>query len=187
MTIDNDKMQQLWDREQIRQVIYRERRGADRADPELRKTCFHADAVVNNGLFSGPASEYIAWAMTDDNPTFEITTHLVGNILIELDGDEARSESYLLAVHVDHDAAGEYHDLMGTRYFDRHRRDGDDWKILDRLVIIDWKLRQRTDSTVPEFGQNVTFTRGVRGSADVTAQAGFATRHTVAPAEPTRG
>jgi hypothetical protein len=182
MTIDNDKVQQLWDREQIRQVIYRERRGADRADAELRKTCFHADAVVNNGLFSGPASEYIAWAMTDDNPSFQITTHLVGNILIELDGDEARSESYLLAVHVGHDASGEYHDLMGTRYFDRHRRDDGDWKIVDRLVIIDWKLRQRTDTAVPDFGANVEFTHGVRGSADVTVQAGFATRFPVTSA-----
>src|SRR4051812_19498555 len=98
-----DVIQQLWDRDSIQQVIYRERRGADRADIELRKICFHADAVVNNGLFNGPASEYLAFQMSDNNPSFQITTHLVGNILIELDGDSARSESYLLAVHVDHD------------------------------------------------------------------------------------
>jgi hypothetical protein len=170
-----NEVQELLDRDAIREVIYRERRAADRANAKLRLSLFHDDAVVLQGMFNGPASEYVSWAMSDKFPPFLITQHLVGNILVELDGSSARTEAYLLAVHLSEDADGEYVELMGIRYFDRFARRASVWKILERQVVVDWKFDQRSDPDVPDFAKGTAFLRGARGVEDVTHQAGFVT------------
>jgi hypothetical protein len=59
--------------------------------------------------------------------------------LIEVDGDVARSESYLVAYHrVEHDGR-EFDSLLGARYVDRFERRSGEWRIAQRSVIVDWE------------------------------------------------
>ena len=174
-TTDRQLLGDLADREQIRQLLYRMSRAIDRHDMDLRASVWHDDSIDNHGIFDGTMADYTAWLLTDQSPLsqFDQTQHMLGNILIELDGDVADTESYLLATHVMHDDAGEYFDIMGCRYFDRlERRDGE-WRIAVRQVLVDWRTALRVDETCPPFPGFEKFLRGQRGPGDFTREAGF--------------
>lgn len=172
---DRRLLQELADREQIREVLYRMSRAIDRHDMDLRASVWHPDATDNHGIFDGSVADYTAWLVSDQSPAskFDHTQHMLGNILIELDGDVADTESYLLATHVMHDDAGEYFDIMGCRYFDRLERRNGEWRIAVRQVLVDWRTAARADETCPPFPGFEHFLRGQRGPGDFSRQAGF--------------
>lgn len=87
-------------KEQIRDAIYRYCRGEDRLDGELSESLWHSDGTARYGyngeIFDGPANR---WAQTAHAglANFTGSSHQVANILIEVDGDQAVSESYVTA------------------------------------------------------------------------------------------
>jgi hypothetical protein len=136
---------ELADREAIRDCMTRYARATDRCDQELLRSVFWPDAVTDyEGVFSGPVTEYFkqSASMTEH---MEHTAHLLGNMLIEIDGDFAKAESYVLAFHR---LPGEVqpHDLLlGARYLDTFEKRNDVWRILKRTLICDW-FREFPDS-----------------------------------------
>jgi hypothetical protein len=72
---------------------------------------------------------------------FKSMFHLVGNELIELDGDSAAHEAYFVGCHrYDDEKSGQEMDMFfGGRYLARfERRDGGPWLIANRTVVHDW-------------------------------------------------
>jgi hypothetical protein len=68
--------------------------------------------------------------------------HNIGNILIELRGDQAAVESYFQAWQADRDAQGQPQEtFLCGRYVDRFERRGLEWRVADRTVVYDW-IRQ---------------------------------------------
>jgi ketosteroid isomerase-like protein len=129
---------QLLDEAAIRRVHLDYCRGIDRRDWDLVASCYHADAIDYHGPFVGGVKEFIEWG-TEALAAVETTTHFVGNQLIDVDGDVARHEAYVLAFHrIKGDRDNPAVDwVVNVRYLDRmERRDGE-WKIADRLVIHD--------------------------------------------------
>ena len=83
---------------EIQEVIYKLARGIDRCDEKLLKECFHEGATDDHGQFKGTAEEFITWVIPVLK-TMEATQHCICNILIDLKGEKAKTESYFLAFH----------------------------------------------------------------------------------------
>lgn len=128
----------LEDKQEIAEVVLRYCRGVDRLDFDLIRSCYHDDGVDHHTGFDGDADSYVAW-LKGGLPRLGGTMHMVGNQLIEVDGDLARSETYGTAHHW-----GEPYDdvtrnfTSGFRYVDRmERRDGQ-WRIAERWAVREW-------------------------------------------------
>src|SRR5205085_6800983 len=68
-------------------------------------------------------------------------SHLLGQSLIRIDGDEAAAETYFLAVQRRRDAAGApYCEQLGGRYVDRLERRNGSWRIKHRTAVRDWSI-----------------------------------------------
>ncbi|HET9868626.1 MAG TPA: nuclear transport factor 2 family protein, partial [Nitrospira sp.] len=85
--------------EAIRDCIYRVCRGTDRVDPDLLRSAFHADAVIHFGkIYDGDVESWIPTAIQHQASQSQ-RQHMVGNITIRVEGDEAFAESYELDRH----------------------------------------------------------------------------------------
>ncbi len=130
---------ELRSREDIREVLYRYARGIDRKDAEEVKRSFWPDSRVNFGIYQGSGQEFaslIGGWFTDGG--VDITAHLIGNIIIVLNGDIASTESYLHAAHRVRRGGETIDCFVGARYQDRFERRNNEWKIAERVLIYDW-------------------------------------------------
>jgi SnoaL-like domain len=118
---------------EIRNVQERYCRGIDRADPDILRTVYWADARDDHGAFSGDREEYIQWVMPVVQERFRQIQHVLGQTYIELDGDTAYSETYFVQHALRPD--GVAYSSPG-RYVDRlERRDGE-WRVADRVALM---------------------------------------------------
>ena len=125
------------DKQALLDVIFRYCRGIDRRDPELLRSAYHPDAIDDHGgLFCGGVEEFIAQVPIHLKP-FSVTTHMVGNALFEIDGDDAFGETYVLATHIPIDDPLNPVVVSG-RYLDHFQRRDGEWRILKRSTVGDW-------------------------------------------------
>src|ERR671913_2394475 len=123
-------------REAIRDVLYLYARGADRADAELFKSCYHPDAIDCHWFWNGNAHEFADWVMPllRQLPNSQ---HSITNPVIELDGDRAFVESQWYVLHrVPLDEERFVDQQVEGRYLDVFERRGGAWKILHRRARI---------------------------------------------------
>lgn len=132
------RVDELSSKEAIRECIYRVDRGVDRIDVELLRTAFHADAQVQwLSPAPVPVSEWLGIFPEIQTKTRR-AQHLIGNVLIDLNGDTANVEAYELARHLTN-MGEEWKDLVySARYLDTFTRRDGEWKIQSRLKIMDW-------------------------------------------------
>ena len=159
-------------REEIRDVLYRYCRATDRRDWETLRACYHDDAYDDHGSLVGPIDEFIRISKPFADRV-AATMHFMGNVLIELDGDVARVESYVIAYHViEADDGTSKHDNWGIRYVDRfERRDGE--------------LADRPPRRGPRAAQHARRPRGPGPALDAGIL-GLARRDRPAPLDPRR-
>jgi hypothetical protein len=127
----------IQDREAILDCLYRYSRGLDRHDAEALFSVYHADAIDDHGSFLGPPDEFVPWAHALHEKGWVAHTHFISNPRIELDGDIAHVESYVLFVLRRTDGAGV--DLGGGRYLDRFERRDGEWRIAARKHVVEWR------------------------------------------------
>ena len=97
---------------------------------ELLESVFHENSAHHHGEYEGSSSKFCDFAF-DILSEMEFTQHHVGNILIDLDGDKAWSESYWTAYHrmakgkesdmgflAEHDVSIDEDVFVGGRYID---------------------------------------------------------------------
>jgi ketosteroid isomerase-like protein len=153
---------ELADRESIRQCIYRYCRAIDRCDFDLLATAYWPDATEHHDPFHGTIADFIQFTR-DTLLAMDQTSHMVANILIDIDGVTAHVESYVRAYHRLTRDDGTKHDLVtASRYIDVMKRRGDEWRIFARTVVRDW-YRDYPDSadwSADVFGR--PFAPGVR-------------------------
>lgn len=130
---ESDLLHEHMTKQQITQVIYRYCRGMDRMDRELTLSCWHSGGTDDHApLYKGSAQGFLEW-LWPVHAQMLGTRHVVSNILIELDGDRAVTESYWnvqLRLLVD----GVPKDIMGAgRYVDN-------FECIDKV----WAIRHRT-------------------------------------------
>lgn len=138
MSISEARLEAALSKLEIQDVMMRYARGVDRADEELLKSCYHEDAHEEHGpAYSGPAHAYIEGAVGRIRQMGSMA-HYVCNIHIELDGDTARVESYVLT-YVRFEKDGQDWDTFtGGRTCDRFERRDGEWKIAHRKITFDW-------------------------------------------------
>jgi hypothetical protein len=159
---DND-LQSLLDRQAITDVILRFCRGVDRKDEELLLTCYHPGARDSHGIFDGPGHEYVVY-LRPVLASFDTIQHVIGNVLIELDGDVAWVESYVTAYHIQTAEDGTPTQLtVSGRYVDRFERRNGEWRIADRQFLADWS---RVDPAIQEWVGDDIGSPFVSGTSD---------------------
>ncbi len=136
---------ELADREAIRECMYRYSRGVDRLDAEMIRSAYWPDCTDNHMSFTGNAEEFIAWAFPIMG-SMDQTMHIIGNILMRIEGDKADVESYFYGIHRINLPDGGKSDVIGAgRYVDNFEKRDDEWRIARRVVVTDW-FRQYPDS-----------------------------------------
>jgi hypothetical protein len=124
--------------EEIRGRIYAYARAVDRLDRRLLEEQFWPNARVDYGVFyQGPVACFFANAMRFQGAMRD-TQHVVGNVTIDVTGDNARAESYVHAQHVLVDGENLVQLMVGARYLDRFERRASAWKISHRTEVMDW-------------------------------------------------
>lgn len=133
-----DALQQLLDREAIRECMFRYCRGIDRQDEAALRSAYWPDATDRHGPFDGKASDFIDYAMKRLKSS-DRSIHHVTNMSIQLAGAQAAVETYWLALQREPDASGTLQEVfMSGRYVDRFEKRGDAWRIAARTVMYDW-------------------------------------------------
>lgn len=138
-------LNELADREAIRECLYRYSRGVDRLDADMIRSAYWPDCVDNHMSFTGNAEEFIEWSFPIMG-SMDQTMHIIGNVLMTIRGNEADVEAYFYGIHRINTPEGGKSDVIGAgRYVDNFEKRGDEWRIAKRLVVTDW-FRQYPDS-----------------------------------------
>jgi hypothetical protein len=132
-------LQELLDKQAIRDVLSRYCRGLDRMDKEMvRRVWWAGGTAFYDGIFEGTGHEFVDWVWEAHAP-MERHSHQITNVLTEVAGDRATSESYVTVVlWTLPDEAGAQTEIVGRgRYLDRWgKRDGI-WAIEHRVHLLD--------------------------------------------------
>ena len=133
-----DTLQDLIDRQAITDLIYRYCRSVDRLDIPLGHSIWHENGVADYGAVYQGAGKGVIDHICAQHRKALAHSHQVSNILIDLDGDRAGSESYFTAsIRVMSGKQLRQISVWG-RYIDRwSRRDGR-WGLDKRIAIRDF-------------------------------------------------
>jgi len=135
-------LQQLLDREAIRDCLYRFCRGIDRIDEGALRSAYWPDGTGRHGAFVGGGTAFIEATLANLRRAGARTNHLLGNILIDLRGDVAGVESYFRTTLGGVDSEGKpLETLLSGRYVDRFERRHGEWRVAHRTVVYDWVHR----------------------------------------------
>lgn len=132
-------LQVLLDKNEITELLTRYLRSIDRGDIATLRACYLPGATEEHGgIYSGTAQGYIDTIEDALRHPRAVGTHALTNVLVDVDGDRARSEHYVLAL-TRLKADGVVSDsLVATRIVDDlARRDGR-WGIARRRLRFDW-------------------------------------------------
>jgi hypothetical protein len=162
------RIQELRDKQTIKEALYRYCRGVDRLDPELIRSCYYPDATDDHGTYQGDRDGFVRHA-GDGLATMLGTMHFIGNVLVDVQDTVAYSESYCVAYHrMPSRKMGEAEHLVACRYVDRFERRAEmPWKLGDRTVAYEWS-RIDPVGQQDEFGPS--FQRGQRNKSDLIYQ-----------------
>jgi hypothetical protein len=136
-------LEELADRESIRDVLARYCRGIDRLDEDLLRSVYHPDAIDDHGGYVGGVDGFVEWAFSKMAGR-EYGQHSLGTVIIDLDGDVAFTESYFTSSSVARQKGDSPRMLsvLSGRFVDRFERRDGIWRIARRIVVKD--LRQQS-------------------------------------------
>jgi hypothetical protein len=143
----------LLERDRIRTCIVHLAQGEDRRDAARISASYWPDSETDCGVFKGSFDEYLAWVVPGADAITN-TQHVLGQSVIELDGETAKVETHVISYHRVDMGAGEQDTCIGGRYLDTmEKRDGQ-WRIAHRLMLYDW---------FQDWGQAIDWSQGVMG------------------------
>ncbi len=140
---------------EIHELCMRYSRGVDRADSALLASIFTDDSTVISGVFNGNGKEFANHICEFVKNNSDYVFHSIANEWVRVTGDEAVGEHYVIAM-----MKADGQDVMsGGRYIDRYVRLEGEWKIKERVFVVDWN---RTD---PSTFQDDGFYEGLKQRA----------------------
>ena len=139
-------------------------RGVDRGDPELIMQAFHDDASIVSGAFNGSAQTFAVEIGKILDQVSPRVMHTVTNHWVEIAGDSAVGECYVLAYQgLLGDAPQDV--LTGGRYIDKYERREGEWKISQRTFVLDWSTASPAKNLL-DSGMFEAMTKGQRTKQD---------------------
>ena len=154
----DSKIENLLAKQSIYELACRYSRGLDRLDPDMLRSVFFEDAFCEYGFYNGPPAAFIEFAM-QALAGHEANHHMVGNALIEVEGDEAFGEIYFQAYHKVMGESGFEDLIIAGRYIDRYEQRDEVWKIAYRSERNDWSRTEPTNDVYFDVSPD-----GLRGS-----------------------
>lgn len=147
-----EMIQQVWDRQEIEQLMYRHARSLDRMDAELMKSTYWPEGIEEHQdpiypelfAWNDNAWKFVPEAMKGFS-NLKVTQHRISNILIELNGDKAVAETYVLAYHVHEEEGVDKEGILGGRHHFKLVKRNNEWRIMHRSTVFDWN--QNRDAT----------------------------------------
>jgi 3-phenylpropionate/cinnamic acid dioxygenase small subunit len=124
------------DRLAVSDVLIRYATAQDSRDWELLASCFTSDARLDydtSGVFG--RDDFVAHSRKG-LARMKATQHCVMNHVIAVDGDRARSTSYVIAQHVRQD---DVTFTLGGTYHDEFVRCETEWRIASRRFVTSWQ------------------------------------------------
>lgn len=148
MTAIETSIRALLDKQAITELLTGYMRAVDRGDVETLRAAYTDDAVEDHGgVFTGSAADYVDSVAAAITHPRSLTTHLLSNLLIELDGDRATAESYATTFARVWTGSETADSLTAARLIDRlERRDGR-WAIAHRTLLWEWNMDVPTSET----------------------------------------
>jgi hypothetical protein len=158
-------VQTLADKMAIQEQIRSYCRAVDRLDNALGHSVFHEDSVADYGgdFYNGPGRGVID-TIIESHDGLLSHSHQVTNVLIEVYGDTAGSESYVYGT-MRRDAGGGKLMQLGVwaRYLDKWAKREGRWAITNRMVVYDHEevrdvkpmgqqIRSARDASDPSYG-----------------------------------
>lgn len=134
--MDEQALRAIQDRMEIEELLNLYAEMVDRREWTKMDRIFALEATIDytsTGGKSGPFRETLAW-LDRALESWPLNLHVVSNIILEIDGDEARSRCYYHAPmgRVTPDG-GQFVITNGGRYLDRLHRTADGWRIIERV------------------------------------------------------
>ena len=188
MAFTDADIEDLVSRKNIHAVLTRYCRAIDRCDLEMLRSVYWPDATDDHGTFSGNAMEFAEVVIPALLANFEVTMHAITNVHMDVSGDTAAGECYVIAYHkfrgdrakaegifgsryaaqLDWPDAAEMPQqfFFGGRYLDRFERRGNEWRILQRTVVMDWNDTRPSGEILDQGLFAALALRGQRGPLD---------------------
>jgi hypothetical protein len=148
-----EQLRRIADRHEIHQVLLRYARGVDRGDAAMIASVYHDGAVDPHGphQFGDPKTELAELAVSRLDALAGVAQHHITNCLIDLDGDRADVESYVIAYNPTRLPDGsEVLSVIGARWLDRFERRDNRWGLAARNVVIDWSRKDIPGEAWPD-------------------------------------
>jgi hypothetical protein len=142
------RLRLVQDRQEITDLVNRMARGFDRHDFDLVLSTWHSDGIEEHGDVVGSIADFVERAKSYLPESYTMHAHYVTNHVIDIEGDVAHFEAYILAAVKRHAAAAI--ELMGGRYVGRVERRLDKWRMVHRtsvgewggaLAVVDWEAK----------------------------------------------
>lgn len=171
--LDRDRLQEMWDHHEIRQLLATYCHGCDRADTAEMASVYCAQSWDDHGPNKCDGREFARDILAIARETTRVVSHLLGQSLIRVKSTEqAAAETYFVAtLIVEADGVGtdgaETMTQLAGRYVDTLEREQGQWRIKERLCVRDWSSTGPID---PSYLANAGFIEGARGAGDVSWQ-----------------
>jgi ketosteroid isomerase-like protein len=123
------------DRTAITEVLARYCHAVDHLDWDELASVYHEDATDRHGAYRGSAAGFLEWAKAQFTTRFSGTSHAIGNVLIDFEGDRAVVRCQVRADHLIKDSYGGGIFQFWGDYVDVFERRGGQWRILHRVVV----------------------------------------------------
>lgn len=134
-----DAVQRLVDQQAIADLLVRYTSALDDKDWPRLESCFTSDPVfVHPGGRLDGFSAILARTSGALEP-LDATQHLLGNVVVAVDGDTATAGSYFQAQHVRVGTPGGDTYLIAGSYADVLVRTDDGWRITERVQSYSWR------------------------------------------------
>ena len=163
-------IQELIDKQKIRDLASRYARAVDRDDWVTVKACFTDDATDDHGVVKGSIDNLVTVASEILSTTWGIM-HCLCQHYIEIEEDSARGEIYALTTRRRHAEGGDGQEdtFSGLRYVDRYKKIDGEWKIAERATTLEWCTTIPSRDWLPMD----KFITGKRDKSDISYAFGF--------------
>jgi uncharacterized protein (TIGR02246 family) len=161
MSADPQALDAALSRDAIRALITGYCRGADRGDKDLLASIFWEDSTVVSGLVNASGPQFADSIVDYVTANLDYCFHSVANEWIEVKGDHAVGEHYVIAQM----SAGGQDTMTGGRYIDSYERRDGVWKIAARTFVADWNTSHPVSMELDGMYEPLK-TRGSFGKGD---------------------
>jgi hypothetical protein len=137
----DERMQEMLDHYEITRTLNEYCHGCDRCDETRMGSAYLEDSWDDHGLLKASGPDFARAMTAQILATTDTLSHMLGQSLIKVSGDEAGADTYFLAVALTTRADGvKMCNQLGGRFVDKLQRQQGRWRIKHRVVVRDWSI-----------------------------------------------